>query len=80
MVRFVDLGKQLAVDETDPEWPRQFAFFDTISDTFMEINGSQVWDTWIDFHTDACQDTDVDEALFKRLHGLAGSWVHEVKI
>jgi hypothetical protein len=72
LIRFVDLGKQLGLDD---EWPRQFAFFDTISDTFMEINGSQVWDSWMSFHADAAQDTDVDEEMFKRMHRLTADWV-----
>ncbi len=45
MIRFVDLGKQLAVDETDPACPRQFCFFDTIPDQFIKINDSYVFDS-----------------------------------
>ena len=49
MIRFIDLGKQIAVDESDPEWHRQFAFFNTIDDHFLEFNGEQVWESWAEF-------------------------------
>ena len=49
MIRFIDLGKQIAADESDTAWPRQFAFFDTADCTFLYLNGRQVWDSWQDF-------------------------------
>ncbi len=49
MIRFIDIGKQIAVDEYDPEWPREFAWFDTISDVFLCFDGAMVWESWNDF-------------------------------
>lgn len=46
MIRFIDLGKQIGLDE---EWPREFAFFDTCTARFVEFNGEQVWESWEDF-------------------------------
>jgi hypothetical protein len=49
MIRFVDVGRQLGLDE---EWPRQFAFFNTVTDTFVSFRGIQVWDSRANFELD----------------------------
>jgi len=46
VIRFIDLGRQIGLDE---EWSREFAFFDTITDTFITMDGEQVWDSWTEF-------------------------------
>jgi hypothetical protein len=43
MIRFIDLGDQIIED-----YP-QFAWFDTITDTFIEMSGDQTWDNWEEF-------------------------------
>ena len=43
MIRFIDLGDQLLYG--DPH----FAWFDTVSDMFIEYSGEMVWDNWKDF-------------------------------
>ena len=47
MIRFIDLTGQIA---GEPD--RYFAWFDTITDTFIEYNGYQIWDSWKDFEED----------------------------
>lgn len=49
MKRFVDLGRQLWVDEDDLEMPRQFAFYCTVVAEFESFSGQQVFDSWEDF-------------------------------
>lgn len=49
MIRFIDLGKQIGLDN---EWLREFAFFNTCSCKFEVFNDSQVWDCWQDFEDD----------------------------
>ena len=46
MIRFIDLGDQILEDT------RQFAWFDTITDTFETFNGSEAWDDWQEFEED----------------------------
>jgi len=51
MIRFINLTGQIYVvppDDSDPH----FAWFDTITDGFMEFNDSQEWHTWNDFVDD----------------------------
>jgi len=43
MIRFIDLGEQIL------EGQKSFAWFDTITDTFIEYDGYQTWDSWEDF-------------------------------
>ena len=45
MIRFIDLRGQIVDDGDLPEDERStdFAFFDTITDTFQRIGGHQVW-------------------------------------
>lgn len=55
MMRFIDLGKQIAVDETDPDYPRQFAFYDTIDHRQVyrtRSDGSRVG--FVDRHSSVC--------------------------
>ena len=46
MIRFIDLGDQIL------EGQKEFAWFDTVTDTFEEFNGNQAWETWEDFAED----------------------------
>ena len=48
MIRFIDLGDQILLLEGHKE----FAWFDTVTDTFEEFNGNQTWDNWEDFEED----------------------------
>lgn len=74
MIRFIDLGKQIAVDETDPDYPRQFAFYNTVSDTFVDLGGfGHVWNSWIDILKYA----KVDSELLDRLWRLSPDWTKE---
>lgn len=67
MIRYVDLGKQLAVDETDSDWPEQFAFFSTVSDQFVVINGYVVFNSLEDLMMELGQDEHISAAFVNRL-------------
>jgi hypothetical protein len=75
MMRFIDLGKQISADESDPEYPRQFAFYNTISDQFVVVNGGTVFDTWNEFLDQAALDLTVEE--INRLKSLCPEWVFQ---
>ena len=78
MIRFIDLGKQIAVDETDPAWPRQFAFYDTIQDRFISINGYMVFDSLADLASEMEQDF-TDPEFYNRLLRLLPDWANTIK-
>lgn len=46
MIRFIDLGDQIV------EGTREFAWWDTVTDTFLQFSGEQTWETWDQFETD----------------------------
>lgn len=72
MIRFIDLGKQIAQDHNDPDWPREFALYDTLQASFISFSGRQVFDShedlieWMDDH---------DKAYAKRILNLIPEWV-----
>jgi hypothetical protein len=88
MMRFIDLGKQIAVDESDPDWDREFAFFNTINDHFLEFDDEQVWDSWEQFEKSLMehfqpisskQEKEYVDGLMRRLKSLCPKWVFEKK-
>jgi len=62
MVRFIDIGDQITLNEGDG----QFAWWNTIVDVFMDFNDNQVWDNWLDF----CHDYGQDNPWGKRMYPL----------
>lgn len=46
MIRFIDLGDQIL------EGQREFAWWDTVSDSFEEFSTNQVWESWKGFEED----------------------------
>lgn len=70
MIRFIDLGKQIGLDD---EWPREFAFYNTVPDLFIQGAGSQVWDNWKDCELDLREDH--DDAFVARCFNLLPTWV-----
>ena len=72
MIRFIDLGKQIAEDHNDPDWPREFAFYDNLQASFLSFEGRQIFDSredlieWMDDH---------DKAYTKRILNLIPEWV-----
>lgn len=80
MIRFIDLGKQIAVDETDPDWPRQFAFFDTIYNRFVTINGYAVFDSMADLMSEMQQDDAMTPEFGNRLFGLMPDWARRIEV
>lgn len=66
MLRFIDLGNQICDDY------KEFAWYDTVVDRFIEIYDSYTWHTWKEFESD-CRKRDImhdsmmDIVRFKRL-------------
>lgn len=50
MKRFVNLGTQLW--SSDEDMPNQFAWYDTITQSFEIHSGTSVWETWENFKND----------------------------
>ena len=73
MIHFIDLGEQILEGE------RKFAFYNTVSDMFLNYNGNQVWNKWVDFQTDVIWHLSVEQGqdIFKRLEPLIPEWVKE---
>lgn len=81
MIRFIDIGLQISpYAENDPEanWPPQFAFFNTIDNQFVRINGKVVFDGLGDLIQQIELDDAVDEHFANRLMGLTPDWVRTV--
>ena len=51
MIRFIDLGDQITCDGT-----KEFAWYDTIKDVFIELCGNQTWDNWEEFEQDLLEE------------------------
>lgn len=53
MIRFINLGRQYWADEETPElFCKHFAFLNTVTNHFMQFNGSEIWDCLTDFEED----------------------------
>lgn len=50
MIRFIDMGSQVYLDDVDVQ--HSIAFLDTRTDKFLEFNGSVYWDSYKDFVDD----------------------------
>ncbi len=61
MIRFVYIGSQIVDNSTD------FAWFNTVTDQFIEFNGTHVWADWDEFEGDYT-DKGVELSRFKRLY------------
>lgn len=46
MIRFIDIGGQIDEEQTD------FAWYDTITNKFIELGGAVVWSDWQEFEDD----------------------------
>lgn len=76
MIRFIDLGKQIAEDHNDPDWPREFAFYDTFLAQFLSLDGQQIFDS-VDDILD--QMDDMETSYRKRIISLIPAWVPKNK-
>jgi hypothetical protein len=74
VIRFIDLGKQIGLGY---DWPDQFAFYDTCTDSFISINGIQTFDSLDDLKEwlSGCQ----DKKFCDRLIGLVPHKFVDVK-
>lgn len=59
MIRFIDLRGQIVTLSNDAH----FAFFDTVSDKFLEFSGFQEWDSIEDFTADYDGNDDIERFL-----------------
>ena len=48
MIRFINLTGQIFIDDDE----LYFAWYDTVTDTFLTFSGIQTWDSWEDFVRD----------------------------
>jgi hypothetical protein len=76
LIRFINLGKQIAQDENDPEWPIEFCFYDTLEARFMVIGNQQIFDSIEDLLE---QIDDEDSAFLRRITNLIPPWVPKSK-
>lgn len=79
MIRFVDLGKQLGLDEG---CPRQFAFYNTVVDAFVTTDLGCVWSSWKEFEDEINGDpawTTEGPHFLRRVRGLCQSWVYGIE-
>lgn len=72
MIRFIDLGKQIAQDKDDPDWPREFALYDTLQAQFLSFSGQEVFDSKEDLLDNI---DDPDPAYLRRIIKLLPEWV-----
>jgi hypothetical protein len=72
MIRFIDLGKQLSAFVDDPKWSREFAFYDTITASFLRFDGQSVFESWEDLLEML---DDHDAAYVKQVTSLIPDWV-----
>jgi hypothetical protein len=49
MIRFVYIGNQIDCTSTSEKPSEQFAWWDTITDSFMEFDHQVVFDSWEEF-------------------------------
>lgn len=71
MIRFIDLGKQLALDENEDR-SRDFCFYDTIQAKFLVFGGQSIFDSWEDLLE---QMDDAESGYMKRITSLIPKWV-----
>ncbi len=64
MIRFIDLGDQIT------EGFREFAWFDTISDSFIDLCGEQTWETWERFEGSLNHTMRLDPDSFTLVGGI----------
>lgn len=72
MIRFINLTGQIAVDDDF-----EFAWYDTITDRFMEYGESQTWDSFKEFESDLLSDLrrvhtkeDIQDEMLVRFRNL----------
>ena len=49
MIRFIDMGRQIWIDDQDLDCPQYFAFWDTVTNRFLEFGSEQAWSSWKEF-------------------------------
>lgn len=68
-MRFIDLRRQIIITDNYP----MFAFFDTVTDTFVTINGNQTWSSQQEIIKDIKSENPHNPT--ERFERLLESWV-----
>ncbi len=63
MLRFIDLTGQITSGF-------EFAWYDTVRDKFLTVDGEQTWDCWEDFERDAKEDSNFPPLHMDRFKSL----------
>ena len=74
MIRFIDLGRQQWLNQEDEENEKSFAFINTVTDRFIELDINQFWDTKEDFIQDYKQNCLGEEGLEEFLSLIPEDW------
>jgi hypothetical protein len=61
VIRCIRVGDQVVGDADS------IAFWDTVTDRFLSIDGSQMWDSYVELNQDIAADTSVDGPRLLRL-------------
>ena len=77
MIRFIDLGKQIAGDKANDNWPREFAFYDTLEASFVSFGGQQIFDSVADLKSQM-EDDDLNNT--QRILKLIPEWVPKERV
>jgi hypothetical protein len=82
VIRFIDMGKQIWMNDEDPDCTKYFAFWDTVTNRFLEFAEEQAWPSWNDFEEalkDHFGENYKTEPSFRpyylRCKGLCADWV-----
>lgn len=71
MIRFIDLGTQIGASEDSP---REFCYYNTVTDRFLEFNGEQVFEKFsrIEYYAKLRihEKLVIDSELFQRLRNV----------
>lgn len=78
MIRFIDLGTQTGLLDENEGGTREFAFYNTVTSSFVGLADSQVWASWSDFESDYKIGMNAEHAAtypLERFKGLCPDWV-----
>jgi hypothetical protein len=86
MIRFIDMGRQIWIDDQDLDCPQYFAFWDTVTNRFLEFGSEQAWSSWEEFE-ESLKDQYSDgykmradyRPYWARCRSLCPEWVFKTK-
>lgn len=76
MLRFIDIDRQITPHSEQS--PRMFAIYNTTNDRFVDLLGTQVWESYAEFRDQAndaiSEQGDLPNDLLKRVYHLCPEW------